>query len=583
MSEDEVRFSVVVPTFDRREVLLRGMAALAATERPWPCELVVVDDGSHDGTAEAARRLRTDLPTTVVRQENRGAGAARNRGAAVARGRWLLFLDDDMVAAPGLLVAHDALLRAGADAVVGHIPVLPGVPRTALVLGLERWVEQRHARLLRSGGELALADLLTGQLSVRRETFLASGGFDESFTAGGTFGAEDTDFLYRLVESGAVVRYAPDAVSHQRYEVTASHHLRQWRQAGRADVALVRKHPAVLRQVVTAHRGRTAGGRLVRALAPRLPGLLDGGPARRLVRRVESGAVDAPTRWAYTRLRDAHYWLGTEEAGGLGRPAGPAVLTYHAVTDLDDAVIGDYCVTPARFEEQVRALDAAGVHWIGVHDLLDHLDGQPLPPRSVALTFDDAYAGLLDTAVPLLRSLGIPATVLPVTARMGGDNRWDVERGATSLPLLTVDQLGEMAAGGWSIGVHTRTHAHLVRLDRRRLHEELHGALEDLRATGLPVVPVVAYPYGEHDVRVRRAARQAGYVAGFGLDGARLTSPRQRLAIPRYEVTRGTTAAELVAWVLGRPRRSRAWIEREARWAVRSGLAVLGQGPGARR
>ncbi|MGY1696281.1 glycosyltransferase [Geodermatophilus sp. SYSU D00814] len=579
---NDLRFTIVIPTHDRRDVLLESMKALSATRRPWPCELVVVDDGSSDGSHQAARSLSMSLPTTVVRQENRGAGAARNRGATVARGRWLLFLDDDMSAAEDLLIALDAALGAGADAVVGHIPVHGDVCRTLLVRGLERWVEKRHARLVRSGGRLGLSDMLTGQLAVRKDVFDASGGFDESFNEGGTFGAEDTDFLYRLLESGADVRYAPDAVSHQRYTVSPAQYLRQWRQGGRADAALVRKHPDVLAHIVAAHRGHSLSGRALRALARRQSGPAEHAVARRLLRRVEAGAVDWPTQWAFTRLRDAHYWRGAEEAGGLLDPVGPTVLTYHAVTDLHDEVIGRWCVTPERFEQHVRALDAAGVHWIGVDDLLAHLDGRPVLPRSVLLTFDDAYAGLWDTVVPVLRDAGIPALVLPVTGYVGGTNEWDVARGASALPLLSTDQLRSMARTGWDVGVHTRTHPHLVRVGRASLADELAGALEDLRATGLSVVPVVAYPYGEHDVRVRAAARRAGYVMGLGLDGAYVRRSRRRLAVPRLEVTRETTAEELVRWVRGPRGRSWQWIEREARWAVRTGLAAFGRGPGGR-
>src|SRR4051812_14223884 len=107
-------FTVVVPTYNRREVVLEAMQALAQVERPWPIELVVVVDGSGDGTLEAARAVAMPFPTQVVMQENSGAARARNRGAELARGRYLLFLDDDMIVDPHILVRHEERLRAGA-------------------------------------------------------------------------------------------------------------------------------------------------------------------------------------------------------------------------------------------------------------------------------------------------------------------------------------------------------------------------------------------------------------------------------------------------------------------------------------
>src|SRR5438874_1647135 len=89
-------FSIIVPTYNRRDVVLDTVASIAAARRPWPCELIVVVDGSQDGTAEALSRLELPLPVTVLQQANAGAAAARNAGAGAARGRFLLFLDDDM-------------------------------------------------------------------------------------------------------------------------------------------------------------------------------------------------------------------------------------------------------------------------------------------------------------------------------------------------------------------------------------------------------------------------------------------------------------------------------------------------------
>ena len=101
------RFSVVIPTYQRRDVVVSSVRALAGQEGAPPFEVVVVVDGSDDGSAEVLRALETPFPLSVVGQPNAGRPAACNRGASAAVGELLLFLDDDMEAHPCLLAEHE--------------------------------------------------------------------------------------------------------------------------------------------------------------------------------------------------------------------------------------------------------------------------------------------------------------------------------------------------------------------------------------------------------------------------------------------------------------------------------------------
>jgi GT2 family glycosyltransferase len=236
------RFSLVIPTHQRRESVLRGVRALERqVERDF--EAIVVVDGSTDGTAEALRDLSVSFPIEVLEQENMGAGQARNTGAAVASGELLLTLDDDMEPDPAMLSEHDRSHREGADVVLGDMPIHPDSPRNMLSWGVGEWARTRRERLSSPGAEIGLGDLLTGQLSLSRAAYDRVGGFDASFTREGMFGGEDIDFGYRLIEAGYSIVFNPAAISYQYYDVDPARYLERTREAGRARHELIRKHP----------------------------------------------------------------------------------------------------------------------------------------------------------------------------------------------------------------------------------------------------------------------------------------------------------------------------------------------------
>lgn len=579
MSRATCRFSIIVPTHQRRQLLLRSVESIVAAERPWPCELIVVVDGSTDGTCEAlaglqSAGLQSPIPLIVIRQDNLGAARARNRGAAAASGEYLLFLDDDMSIDPRLLIEHDKTLAAGADAVVGDIPLHPDSPSTLLARGVARWSEQRRRRLVREQGQLTISDFLTGQLSVRAGAFAGIGGFDEALTAGGSFGGEDTDFIFRLMKTAARVKYNGAAVSYQSYVVEPGQNMRQWWQAGRADAMLSRKHAAIGAILWRQHRGATLLGLLAYLMAGMNPRLLRTLQSW-IVRRATAGHTDRLTEWAFARIRDVAYWAGARAGGGIVRKhhSTARVLAYHAVDRVDDPLVGRYCVDPASFEEQITALVANGFTFIDVDRLIAHLDGgEPLADRSILLTFDDGYESLISNAAPLLAKLGIPAVVCVVTSQLGGHNAWDEAQGAARLPLLDVAQLHTLSGAGWEIASHSDSHAHLTSLPVAQLVDELCVSRARLAAAGLPSPRLIAYPHGEHDLRVRRFARQAGYSAGLALRGRRgFLSAAERYALPRIEVLAGMGAGELLR-LLDHPQPARPGLRRGLGALVRTVL-----------
>ena len=302
-------FSIVIPTYQRRALVAANVAALARQEFTGGFEVIVVVDGSTDGTAAALQSLTVPFPRPVVEQVNSGSAAARNHGASLARGAVLIFLDDDMEAHPRLLAEHAKSHRDGADAVMGHIPLHPNSPPGLLSDGVGKWAEARAARLRQAGAEVRLEDMLTGQLSVARETFDRLVGFDTRFRQQFTSGKADTDFGRRLHESGYRVVFNPEAISWQQYVVPPRAYLRQWRENGRADVRFVQKHPDAFDATFSAKKLRERRWWLVGPLAVAARWFV--------IRRLEQGRTDGRTvRWL-RRVRYREYWRGVAAAGGM--------------------------------------------------------------------------------------------------------------------------------------------------------------------------------------------------------------------------------------------------------------------------
>jgi peptidoglycan/xylan/chitin deacetylase (PgdA/CDA1 family)/glycosyltransferase involved in cell wall biosynthesis len=531
-----MRFSIIIPTHNRRDLVTRNVEALEQQALP-DFNVIVSVDGSVDGTAAALRRINPSFSLTVIEQTRQGAAAARNAGAAIATGELLLFLDDDMEADSALLLEHDRQHRAGADVVLGHLPVHPGSPVTVLTPSLLRWSERRLKRLSEAA-PISPADMLTGQLSISRQQFQRVGRFDPTFTAGGAFGGEDVDFGLRAQRMGLRVVFSAAAISHQYYDVDLALYTRRSRQAARTNEELRARHPEKAREPRLEPHFSSPGRR-------RVFGFLAAAPAAVSwpLRALTIWLVDRPEPRGRSRTLFLDVQAMERRRGELeGRRALgsrlAAVLAYHSISDLHgDPVIAEYGVPPARFAAQLDALRRVGWRFVSLEALIAALEGRAaLPKRAVLVTFDDAYADVLTAAEPLLADRQIPAVVFALSERLGATNTWDQALGARELPLLGPEGLLELSKRGVAIGSHGATHRRMVGLEPRQLDEEVRASAAALTALGLPRPAALSYPYGVHDAQVRAAVAAAGYSAGFTVVPGVVRRSGDRYAIPRIEV-----------------------------------------------
>jgi peptidoglycan/xylan/chitin deacetylase (PgdA/CDA1 family) len=169
------------------------------------------------------------------------------------------------------------------------------------------------------------------------------------------------------------------------------------------------------------------------------------------------------------------------------------VITYHAIA----AGPPPLCIPPDLFESHVDALAEARVSCLTISELADGLRSGMLPERAVAVTFDDAYAGVAEHAAPLLARHGFRATVYAVAGYLGGASDWPTQpASAPRLPLAGVAQLRGLASAGWEIGSHGNAHDPLDSFDPEGVERELADSRATLEETVGAPVSSFAFPYG---------------------------------------------------------------------------------------
>lgn len=235
-----MRFSVVVCTRDRPAELARCLAALSRLEGP-PFEVLVIDNASRD---DSTRRIVEQTPYRYVREDLPGLDRARNRGISEARNDLIAFTDDDTEPEPGWLAA---LTRAFADPRVAGVTgqVLPASLDTLAQRLFEQYgngMSKGDRPRLFDGASLRPAELLRAQdvgvganMAFRWKVLEAVGGFDPALDVGTPArGAGDLDLFHRLLRSGAVLRYEPEARVRHHHRRDLSALRRQIRNNGRS-------------------------------------------------------------------------------------------------------------------------------------------------------------------------------------------------------------------------------------------------------------------------------------------------------------------------------------------------------------
>jgi GT2 family glycosyltransferase len=235
--------TVGVCSYQRRDSIVRLVDGLNALARCQPTawegvDVVVVLDGSTDGSREALDALDSALPLQVHWQANAGLASARNACLARATGQIVWFLDDDLVPAAGAIDLHRRI-HEEQDRVVVVGPCL--IPEDMEVpAGVRQWWRDRYDELAAIEGRPRFDQFFVANSTIPRELLHAVGGFDERFSG---YGWEDFELGVRVLAADVRFTYEPRAISWHYTETDDHLAFDRQRVIGRTTAEMFRIHP----------------------------------------------------------------------------------------------------------------------------------------------------------------------------------------------------------------------------------------------------------------------------------------------------------------------------------------------------
>jgi peptidoglycan/xylan/chitin deacetylase (PgdA/CDA1 family) len=258
---------------------------------------------------------------------------------------------------------------------------------------------------------------------------------------------------------------------------------------------------------------------------------------------------DAAKAWLIADYTGKYQFAAGEEVLFPTRPWNPTgvvpegyqivpILVYH---NLGPQAAGRLVLAARAFEEQMRYLKAQGYRVVSLADFVESLQGRrQLPRKSVVLSFDDGYRAFKDFAYPVLKELGFTATLFVYTDYVGAG------RNALSWP-----ELKQLAAEGFEVHAHSKTHADLRRARGetdaqfgKRMQDELFAPQRIFERQLGRAARLLAYPYGRTDDDVIRQTREAGYIAAFTVRRQASPSFVERLRVHRSQIYSEMTLEE---------------------------------------
>jgi len=202
------------------------------------------------------------------------------------------------------------------------------------------------------------------------------------------------------------------------------------------------------------------------------------------------------------------------------------VIMYHYIDDQSAKT--KLSVSPEDFAAQMKFLHDHHYNVVGPNKVVDYIEKkEKIPPKTVAITFDDGTYNLYQDAYPVLKKYSLPATIFVITDKIGQPG-W-----------LGWKEIYEMSNSGLiTIGSHTKSHLWLPTMGSVKLRDELADSKRILEKWLRKDVDYFCYPIGAFDERVQKFVKEAGYRAAFGTNPGRFKPNDDIYAIKRVRISR---------------------------------------------
>ncbi len=215
MIEHALDVSVLIASYNNKRTLIPCLQHLSdQTFTASRFEVVVILDGSTDGSNEALQDLQRPFQLSVINKNNEGKAIALNEGARIARGKYFIVIDSDILTNPEFIESHFNSLQE-ADVVIGPIPLSELSPVSFMTDGVKEWADQHCCDIAQKTNNFTCMDIFGANLSISKSAFEEIGGYRTDLRR-----TQDLHIGKKIINGGLKVAFCKTAIAAQIFDKT---------------------------------------------------------------------------------------------------------------------------------------------------------------------------------------------------------------------------------------------------------------------------------------------------------------------------------------------------------------------------